>query len=364
VRVRVSAWNGARFRLWALPSCTISGLRAEAARAWGLRPADAFLADARNGAAWPDGITVHEALEEARRAAREERASGSDGEGEGRGEDDDDGSDAEAGGSGGGAADADSDEEPDRAARCAFVLRLRDTEAERFLAPSSIAAAARAQAPVGASGGGATEREGEDEGAEGAAPRDAASHADDGGTARAHFERAAADAGEGGAGAAAPALPRPPFISRTLPDADAHALAAFPPAEPRLWRIFTYYAAAGDASEPLALRARQWRCLLDDAGLLAPSGGSAAAALPSPVNDGTAGAFPRVLTPETADMLFAAAAASSSFGGASAPRQATTTAAAAAARRASGVDDAGADGFGSGASPPRPLISAAASGLD
>jgi hypothetical protein len=77
--------------------------------------------------------------------------------------------------------------------------------------------------------------------------------------------------------------------------AAAERLAGFAAIEPRLWRVFTWYACAGDATDPFHIRGRQWRCLLDDCGLLVPDVGGATPPLQNQ------------LTPETAHLVFSVA---------------------------------------------------------
>lgn len=374
-QVKVTLWSGACFYMWALPSCAFAQLRTEASRFWGLNPADTVLLD-RDGAAWPDAALVHEVLAEVARAQAAPQQVGS-----------------------GGPPPAPLEEEAQRAAARAvsFILRLRDSTAERALDPrafrsqgggsgsrahrrrrsSATAASASAaehravrhragggeraggdeslllladgladdpfgaaeedfasssegdegeglfssgQSAEGEEAGGSSDDDervalgGGDRGEEGgryAGGRGSAPRLDGGARRRSASAGGGSSASEGGSrGSEAHLFTPPPPAAVTShsdasplpsPVAAAERLAAFAAIEPRCWRVFTWYACAGDSGDPFHVRARQWRCLLDDCGLLTSSTAAAAAAPPG-------GACP-ALTPEVAYLIFRSAVA-------------------------------------------------------
>jgi hypothetical protein len=86
-------------------------------------------------------------------------------------------------------------------------------------------------------------------------------------------------------------------------------LQEFAAVEPHLWRIFTYYAVAGDAVDPFHLRSRQWRCFLDDCGLLLPVPQSTASTTAAPRRLGAriSSSHDSIITPQIADVIFSSA---------------------------------------------------------
>jgi hypothetical protein len=126
--VWVRLWNdGASFRMWALASTTVAALRCEASRFWHLSPGDTLLQD-HEGAVWPDGARVHEALA----LARAEGVAGGFGEEE-EGEE----------GEGAAAATAQRRKPP------LFRLRLRDALAERVMETAGFTTSGRGDAAGG-----------------------------------------------------------------------------------------------------------------------------------------------------------------------------------------------------------------------
>ena len=245
----VTLWTGAIFRMWSLPSCTVGALRAEAARFWRLRPADAVLVD-HTGAVWPDSVLVNDATAAAAVASDASDAvekggidGGDDASSTASIDADEDGA-SERGGSnsaGGSATRASSGGRGSSSRSLAvrlFHLRLRDVSAERGMDPQNFRSA-RAAVDRPQSQSGTT-----------------SSVVPGGGSVLAFDTSPTA--------ASAASLPTTiPFL-HPLVDAcaaGARALGPLQSLEPRLWRVFTFYAAAGDASDPLTLKQRQWRCV-------------------------------------------------------------------------------------------------------
>ena len=245
--------------MWALPSCTVGSLRTEAARFWHLRPSDAFLVDS-SGALWPDAVRVIDAYSAS-------SSLGGGGTGDSTTTTNTTNTTNNAANTMATVAAVDDDDDdvfvpsgaqlPPPAAALArlFTLRLRDLAAERVMDPRAFRSVIR---PKGGGTGVLTSS------ATALIVDDESSSIDD------NANNVAMTTSE--TITSSPPAPPMTFAAPTVrrDAASACALAAVASFEPRLWRIFTYYAAAGDASDPLALRARQWRCMLDDCGLLRP----------------------------------------------------------------------------------------------